>query len=387
MKIHIHIDKVQDLAGFAAENVKGGETVKVLTRALLTSDDPEFYQYSESISNIFLNRNRIQIDRVCQFLVLIHQDLSADLYINDFSVAVEIKAKRDIKAGEAVMLGDIADIRKVKFPDIEIQDTDKVIYCFKVGWRFGLFFDLTPRSQPTGAVQPIAAEKLDIEKMQLSIGDLRRYLSFYHVYKVLESEVQFDEMLKDGWFPFVEILAGEYKKLSEAYQNKFDFENKIKTTVDSFGDERIKKITEKWWKNQIFSEKKTLIKAGVNAYLQNNQDGFVNCIKNLWTEIEGILRKLYHSETRKGDGVKSPELISHIIEKAKTKSGSDYSLLLPLPFLKYLQDVVFANFNVETVKVDMSRNASSHGVADATQYTKDRALQLILVLDQIYFYS
>src|SRR3989338_6993782 len=361
-----HFDNVQDLAGFAAENVKGGETVKVLTRASLTSDDPEFYQYSESISNIFLNKKRIQIDNVYQFLVILHQDLSADLYVNDFGVLVEIKAKRDIKAGEAVTQGDIADIRKVKFQDIEIVDTDKVIYCFKVGWRFGLFFDFTSRSQPVGTAQPIATEKLDIEKMELSIGDLRRYLSFYHVYKVLESETQFVEMMKDGWFPFVEILAGVYKKLSEAYQSKFDFENKIKV---------------------IFYDKKYLIEAGVNAYLQNNQDGFVNCIKNLWTEIDGILRKLYHSETGKGDGVKSSDLISHIVEKAKTKSVSDHSLLLPLPFLKYLQDVVFANFNVEIGKVDMSRNASSHGVADASQYTKDRALQLILVLDQIYFYS
>ncbi|HLD27092.1 MAG TPA: hypothetical protein VJB63_04005 [Patescibacteria group bacterium] len=384
MKFHFY--NVQDLSGFAAENAKGGEPVKILTRALLTSDNLEFYQYSESFSNIFFNKSRIQVDGVYQFLVIIHQDLSADLYVNDFGVLVEIRAKRDIKAGY-VYQGDIADIRKVKFQDIEIVDTDKVIYCFKVGWRFGLFFDFTSRSQPVGTAQPIATEKLDIEKMELSIGDLRRYLSFYHVYKVLESETQFVEMMKDGWFPFVEILAGVYKKLSEAYQSKFDFENKIKAIVDSFNDERIKKITEKWWKNQIFSDKKSLIEAGVNAYLQNNQDGFVNCIKNLWTEIDGILRKLYHSETGKGDGVKSSDLISHIVEKAKTKSVSDHSLLLPLPFLKYLQDVVFANFNVETGSVDMSRNASSHGVAEPDQYTKDRALQVILVLDQIYFYS
>lgn len=382
-----HFDNVQDLAGFVAENAKGGESVKVFTRASLTSDDPEFYQYSASISNIFLNKKRIQIDNVYQFLVIIHHDLSADLYVNDFGVLVEIKAKRDIKAGEAVTQGDIADIRKVKFQDIEIFDTDKIIYCFKVGWRFGLFFDLTPRTQPANVSQIIATEKLDIEKLYLSIGELRRYLSFYHVYKVLESESQFDEMMKDGWFPFIEILAGEYKKLSEAYLNKFDFEKKIKTTVDSFNEERVKKITEKWWKNQIFSYKKSLIEAGINAYLQNNQDGFVNCIKNLWTEIEGILRKLYQSETGKGDGVKSADLIAHIIKKAKNKSGSDYSLLLSLPFLKYLQDVVFVNFNVESGKIDMSRHTSSHGVAEANQYTKDRALQLILVLDQIYFYS
>ena len=382
-----HFNKVQDLAGFAAENAKSGETVKVFTRALLTSDDSEFYQYSESISNIFLNKNRIQIDSVYQFLVIIHQDLTADLYVNDFGVLVEIKAKRDMKAGEVITQGDIADIRKVRFQDIKIVDTDKVIYCFKVGWRFGLFFDLTPRLQPAGAVQSIATEKLDVEKMELSIGGLRRYLSFYHVYKVLESEAQFDEMMKDGWFPFVEILAGEYKKLSEAYQNKFDFENKIKTIIDSFDDERIKKITEKWWKNKVFSDKKSLIEAGVNAYLQNNKDGFVNCIKNLWTEVEGILRKLYYSETGKGDGVKSPDLIAHIIEKAKTKSASNYSLLLPLPFLKYLRDVVFPSFNVETGQVAMSRHTSSHGVADTQEYTKDRALQVILILDQIYFYD
>ena len=122
-----HFDNVQDLAGFAAENVKGGGTVKVLTRALLTSDDQEFYQYSESISNIFLNKKRIQIDNVYQFLVIIHQDLSADLYVNDFGVLVEIKAKRDIKAGEVVTQGDIADIRKVKFSDIERNNLKRKI--------------------------------------------------------------------------------------------------------------------------------------------------------------------------------------------------------------------------------------------------------------------
>lgn len=385
--MHFHFDKIQDLAGFAVENGKGKETIAVLARASLTSDEPDFYQYSEHISNIFLSKKQIQIDGVYQFLVLIHSDLSADLYVNDFPVSMEIKAKRDLGAGETVMLDDVADIRKVKFTEIEVKDTDKIIYCFKIGWRFGLFFDLSSRVQPPDAPEPIPVEKLDIEKTELALGELRRYLTFYHIYKVLESETQFSEMMKDGWFPFVEILSGEYKNLSRAYQDKFDFENKVKTIVDSFGEDRIKKITNKWWKNKIFSDKRALIEAGINAYLQNDQDGFVNCIKNLSTEVEGILRKVYHSETGKGDGVKSPDLINHIVEKGKISSGSDYSLLLPLPFLEYLQNVVFANFNVESGKVDMSRNASSHGVAEIQQYTKDRALQLILILDQIYFYS
>jgi hypothetical protein len=79
--------------------------------------------------------------------------------------------------------------------------------------------------------------------------------------------------------------------------------------------------------------------------------------------------------------------MDHIVNKAIGKAGSADSLFFPLQFLKYLKDVVFPNFNVETGEVGMSRNTSSHGVADVAMYTKERALQLILILDQIYFYG
>lgn len=380
----IHLNKVTDFAGFSTENVKNQDTVKVLVRAALTSEDEEFYGYTEKISSIFLGKNRITDDAIYQFLVVIHQDLSADLYLNDFPVLTEVKAKRDLKKGEIVMQSHIADIRKVKFPGIEITETDKIIYCFKVGWRFGLFFDLTAHRN---LATPGTPEKLDLEQMMTSIGQLKRYLNFYHVYKALASDEQFQEMIKDGWFPFIEISGWEYKKLTEIYQNKFDFESRVGTLMDNFSQERIKRITEKWWRNQIFSKKRPLIEAGISAYLQNDQPGFINSIKTLGTEIEGILREIYLAETRKGNDVKSPELISHIVEKAKKSSGSEHSLLLPTPFLKYLQDVIFANFNVEAGEVDMSRNTLSHGVAHPERYTKDRALQYILILDQIYFYN
>ena len=385
---HYLLTNVENVVGFSDRYTKAGDTLSVTCRALLTSDDPEFYKYTEQISNIFLNKAQVSVDAVYKILVVIHHNLSADLYVNDFQVVAEIRAKRsDIKQGEVITKGDIADVSKLKFPEITITATDKVIYCFKCGWRFGLFFDFTPGVQSAGVQNSHQITKLDVEKMMLSLGEIYRYLSFYHVYKVLESNKQFEEMMKDGWFPFIEIIAEEYEKLSEMYKNKYDFENRIHVLVDSFTEERIKMITEKWWRNQIFKDKKTIIEAGISAYLQNTSGGFVNCIKNLWTEIEGILRKLYLTEKGKGDGVKSNDLIGFIIEKAKNKTVSDSSLFLTSPFIKYLQRVVFANFNVETGKVDMSRNASSHGVAEVHQYTKAQALQLILILDQIYFYA
>ena len=45
------------------------------------------------------------------------------------------------------MHNDIADIRSMKFSNIKITESDKVIYCFKVGWKFGLFFDLDRRTK------------------------------------------------------------------------------------------------------------------------------------------------------------------------------------------------------------------------------------------------
>ncbi len=372
--MHIHLDKVEDLAGATLENATGGQQVKVLCRASLTSDDHDFYAYAEQISDIFFSRASVSTNNVFKFLVLIHRDLSADLYINDFPVTIDIMSKRALKKGEAITQNDIADIRGLHFAGIKVVETDKVIYCFKVGWKFGLFFDLN------------RSKELDINEMSLALGALHRYLSFQYVYEVLESEVQSEEMLRDGWFPFIEIIGGEYKTLCDAYKNKFSFADRINTVVDSFDKTRMDKITNKWWTNQIFRDKRTIIEAGVNAYLCGDNGGFINCIKNLSTEIEGIIREKYSLDTSKENMISLAALLSHLIDKGRTKAGSDESLFLPRPFFKYLTDVIFANFDLASRKIALSRHSSSHGVARADDYTRVRALQMILTLDQIYFY-
>ena len=112
----------------------------------------------------------------------------------------------------------------------------------------------------------------------------------------------------------------------------------------------------------------------------------VTCIKILGTEIEGLLRMIYRTDTGKGK-IKVNQLLVHITDKARAVAGSDHSLLMAVPFLDYLRGVVFANFDVEAGEIELSRNTVGHGVAQAEQYTKARALQMILVLDQIYFFS
>lgn len=370
--IHFHLDAVQDIAGFSMTNIEKEHYAWILTRAATNSDEPEFYKYIEQLSNPVFNRVGVFSNAVYQFLILIHNDLSADLYINDFPVNIEIMAKYDMKKMSLVTQRDIVDIRRLGLPNIKILQTDKVIYCFKVGWKFGLFFDLN--------------RELDTDAMSLTLGTLYRYLSFQYVYEVLENETKFEEMIRDGWFPFIEIIGSEYKALSEAYQDKFDFQSRIEKLVASFDRTRIEKITNKWWGKQIFEDKREILQAGINAFLQGDNEGYINCIKTLLSEIDGIIRLQYLSDTGKGKEVKSPELLMHLVDKGKTKSGSESSLLLPLPFLKYLKDIVFSHFDLETGQADLSRHSSSHGVAKAEAYTRIKALQSILVLDQIYFY-
>ena len=94
----------------------------------------------------------------------------------------------------------------------------------------------------------------------------------------------------------------------------------------------------------------------------------------------------FFEETGKGKNVHLPELIKHIVNKGRSKTGSDYSLFLPRSFFDYLTNSVFAKFDLESGEVKFSRHSSSHGVAKTEDYNKSRALEMILILDQIYFY-
>jgi hypothetical protein len=339
----------------------------------MTSDHPMFHTYVKQISGIFLNPAKVLTNTINKFLVLLHQDESADLYVNDFRVVSEVILKRDRKSGDIITSGDILDIQRIKFPDIQIKETDRIIFCFQAGWRFGLFFNLT-------------REPLDLNQTEILIGNLYRSLEFYDLYKVVESTPESKKLIKDGWFPFLEIIPKEYEELISTYGSEINYRAGIDEVVKKFSKERISEITQKWWRNQIFADKKTLIEAGLNAYLSENNDGVINCIKNLTTEIEGILRRHHLLETTRGNDIKINQLTEQIYQKAKYKTGSDYSLFLPSYFKNYLTDYFFAKFDIEKNDRPLSRHSSSHGVAEPEQYTKEKALQLILILDQIYFF-
>jgi len=381
------IKGIKDFVGFALENSVGGNMTRVRFQAALTSDDPEFYVYADQIASSFLNPIEISIDGVHHLLIIIHSDLNADIYINNIPIVIDMRPKKEILKGGKIMKGDIADIGKMSFPDIEILDSDKIIFCFKVGWRFGLYFDVGPREWSKLKPAPRQNLKaLDKDLMEHELGRLYRHLSFYDLFKSIRVGPSYARAISDGWFPFIEIIGSEYTKLAGAYRENFDIAGQEDKLVSSFDKARLDRLSDKWWKNPFFGSKRTIIEAALQAYAQDDHAGFINCIKNLSTEIEGLLRAVYLADTGSGKAMNSKALIDHIIMKMATPLDSG-SLFLPEYFLEYLRDVIFANFDGDDPDPLLSRNSSGHGLVKPEKYTKARALQMVLALDQIYFYA
>jgi hypothetical protein len=151
-----------------------------------------------------------------------------------------------------------------------------------------------------------------------------------------------------------------------------------------FDKERIYSFVDRWWGNPLFSEKRKILEAGIDAYLAQTESGYINSLKTLYSEIEGIVRIRYVAEKKKSPTF--AELVGYVKEKAEGKFGAQGSLGFPDVFYRYLNETIFQNFDLATGQVDLSRHSVSHGVAEATEYTGAKAIQAILTLDQMYFY-
>lgn len=383
--MHFQINDSEDIAGFAVTNARDGEEVEIANRGALTSDTEEFYRYVNVFSNTFLAPKGIPVGSVNQFLAVMHQDKTTDVYVNDVEVQAEMKTTRAVEEGQLITLNMISDVRRLKFPNVSITETDKVIYCMKVAWRFALFFDLSVRSLNNVGVEPEGSGRFDRDSFELTLGDLYRYLTFYDVFADMRSKPTFDVLRADGWFPFVELIPTEYDELRRMYRGNVSAEH-LDKVVNRFDRKRVESVIKRWWQNPHFSDRRKIIEAGVEAFLLGTQDGYINSIKTLSTEFEGLLRSIYIQDTGVKKRTKISDLTRYLIERGKEQE-SGLSLLLPEPFLNYLDEVIFADFDPESDEFDMSRHTVGHGFASAEQYTASRALQMILVYDQVYSYG
>ena len=90
----------------------------------------------------------------------------------------------------------------------------------------------------------------------------------------------------------------------------------------------------------------------------------------------------------KGRGGKLKELLEFAESSGEGKAGGSNTLLFSSAFASYLKTQTFGNFNpVSEDGTAGSRHAVGHGAAKADTYTMARALQAILTLDQLAFFT
>ncbi len=356
--------------GIAAETIAKNSTGKIIQKGFITSLQKDFEILANNILQPFYPN---QLNHINKALIIITKNNIAKIY-SKFPLSVLTNAKEDIKDGELVIEEKIFDIIELEFRDdlykINIENGDRIIFIFRVDWKFGLYFDFT--------------KELNLENLKKDLAYLYKRLFYYNLYLFIENKSYFNDLVKDGWFPFIRLIGNNFNKIIQYYKEEKKHDFQIDELISQFTKDKIESFTKYWWRKQIFDDKKEIIEAGINSFLQNNNEGFITCLYTLYPQIEGIIGLDYFKIN--GRKPSFTELIEYIKQKAEFKFNTISSTGFSNEFYEYLKNTVFKNFNLETGQVDLSRHTISHGYADANDFNKARALQAILILDQIYFY-
>jgi hypothetical protein len=373
--IHHRIENTIDITGLSLTAGRKGEKVKVAVKGFITSNEKLFFTGIRDIYSIFLQQF-IQLEECNQFLILRHKDKSADIYINDFKRLLRCISKCKLIPRQLVKKTDIADIVALEFPNIKISKTDAIIFCMRVGWKFGLYFNFTANPNLTRGIE------LDLSQINYELGYAYRFLLFEEEHELIKNEELYPKMLSDGWFPFIELIGADYKELSNLYS--YQWLDQIDGFLKKFDKGRINKMTKSWWSKKQFQDKRKLIEAGISAFLQDRNSGYINCINTLYPQIEGIMGFEFYKAHGKKPSFK--KLKEYIRNRAQNKFFSKGSLGFPEYFYEFLDKDVFQNFDLSTGKIDLARHSLTHGYAKQEDFTKVKALQALLILNQIFFY-
>lgn len=373
----IRFTDVGPLAGFAAESAKGGQQVRVWHRLNLTSEDKDFHRMAEGLSGVVRHLAQkagklIDLQRANDVLLLLRPDATAELWIDSAARIVECTLKGSIGAGDLVLERDIVDVRAMKFPCVDIGERGKVLFLFREGWRFGMAFDMNPEGN------------LDRREFETSLGALYRRLKYKHLYDALGEPAVLKKLVHAGWFPFAEIITSEFRDVLNHCLAGFEMAEVDDEIIQKFDAARLEKILERWVAKPHFSVKSDLLRAAMKHFQMKEP---VAVIKLILTEIEGVLDGAYRAANG-GKGAKTKELIKFAAESAEQKAGRSDTLFFPQEFAAYLSEHTFASFDPMTRSGKAnSRHAVGHGAAPQDEYTMPRALQAILTLDQIAFYT
>lgn len=228
-RMQIEFNLVERLAGFIDGVEPTTNKVRVISRELVGPTDPiNLLDRLGKLQDTLFSKipSLPSPGQIESLLIMIRKDLSATAYVNELGFTMQVKAARDVKAGDPVYISDIADIIAAE-PNIDIPDDVAVVIVRSFEWKRSLFYDLTPilpNNGPReyslaallarqtllllgispGGTDSEATGPTRILHMQAGLDRLRELLS-----RKVESEKEYQELLqKHPW-----MLGGTYAEI------------------------------------------------------------------------------------------------------------------------------------------------------------------------------
>jgi hypothetical protein len=359
-------------AGYAAEAAKGveGHPLRVITREFTSSEDGDkFISRLEGFPSTVVAQlpatAGIRPSQIDHLFVVIKDDLSATVYVNELPIAASVRAKRSVIAGEEVTIDDIADFQRVEFGVVVPVDA-AVMVVMSAGWRKGLFFDFGP-------INGKGNRAYDLDQL------LTAHFAYLHNQAVFAlTEDDWTYLIDQLWCPFVALPRQIVDTLVGRARSREPLDIMVPKVRVAVAD-RLPAFIESWSKGAEFKPHLELLSHAADEF---NEGDYVSAPAILYPRIEGILREA-HAAPEARQRVSQASLAENIV----TASGErpPHSWLLTAMFERYLREAYFANFEPGK-PAKLSRNSVGHGVVAAEQFNEKAAAIGFLVIEQIHWF-
>jgi hypothetical protein len=362
------LSNVEPIAGFTTECALAGETTAILVRGFLTPEGHSaFYTMLDQLTGHFLGpftQQRVSVSTIDHFLVILRSDQTATVYVNELGIQLQCFANKAIEAGSDVMRSDVIGISSVTLVDIEIPDDASIFFFFSLGWRRGIYVDLD-----RGADR----ERIDLRR---TLAHYYEALWFGDLYAIPGD--LWPRIFAKGWFPFIALIGGLFEEITGFLERNIlhAWEEKV---FAAFTEERIQSMLDDWRKTPQFEKHIPFFEKGVERYLAGD---FISAVSNVWPRIEGVLRFVYSGQEDRPGQRKLLEEMKTVLSANPTTPGT----YMPELFREYLSEFYYADFNVKGSKLDLSRHSLAHGVAEAEDYSRKKALIAFLIVHQLFYY-
>ena len=101
------------------------------------------------------------------------------------------------------------------------------------------------------------------------------------------------------------------------------------------------------------------------------------------TEIEGLISVAYSLEKNKNLTYKDKEVCKYLAEKA---GRLPRNRLNHIGFIEYLSNSIYRHGMTEQTRNQLTRHSTTHGRADNAAYDLERNIQIILTINQLFYY-